>query len=95
MQLARAFPYRDMFINKTDEHFAFFADKLQPAGDAYLERRYGRMFGIHGEDAPRLSSQVEKRSWSESMNTLIDLRTKESVGDVVDHLLKFKHPRLP
>jgi DNA helicase-2/ATP-dependent DNA helicase PcrA len=94
-QLARAFPYNDMFINKTDEHIAFFADKLEPAVDAYLERHYGQMFEIFGDDSPRLSSLAEKRIWSESMNSLIELRTKGSVGDVVDHILKFTHPQLP
>ena len=94
-QLARAFPYSDMFVNKTDEHIAFFVDKLEPAIDAYLARHYGQMFEILGEDGPRLSSQAEKRRWSESMDRLDGLRMTGTVGDVVDHLLDSKHPRLP
>lgn len=94
-QLARAFPYSDMFINKTDDHIAFFADRLEPAIDAYLEWHYGQMLEILGEDAPRLSSQAEKRRWSESMDKLKEIRMTGTVGDVVDHLLDSKHPRVP
>lgn len=94
-QLAKAFPNSDMFINKTDPHVAFFVDKLEPASEAYLARHYAQMFEILGEDAPRLSSQAEKRRWSESMDKLKGLRMTGTVGDVVDHLLDSKHPRLP
>jgi DNA helicase-2/ATP-dependent DNA helicase PcrA len=94
-QLAKAFPSSDYFIRKTDEHIAFFAEKLESAVEAYIERRFGQVFELLGEDAPRLSSQAEKRTWSEAMDKLVELRTRGTVGDVVDHLLEFKHPRLP
>ena len=91
-QLAKAFPSSDYFIRKTDEHIAFFAEKLESAVEAYIERRFGQVFELLGEDAPRLSSQAEKRTWSEAMDKLVELRTRGTVGDVVDHLLEFKHP---
>jgi len=94
-QLAKAFFNSDYFIRKTDEHIGFFGDKLEPAVEAYLERHFGRMFELLGEDAPRLSSQAEKRTWSEAMDKLVELRRRGTVGDVVDHLLEFMHPRLP
>lgn len=94
-QLARVFPNSDNYIRKTDEHIAFFAEKLEPAVEAYGGRHYGRMFEFLGEDAPRLSSLEQKRIWPEAMNKLAELRTRGTVGDVVDHLLEVKHPRLP
>jgi len=94
-QLAKVFPYNDLFIKKTDDHIAFFADKLEPAVSAYVEHRYGQMFDVLGEEAPRLSSQAEKRKWSEAMNKLVDLRMTGTIGQVIDHLLAVKYPRLP
>jgi DNA helicase-2/ATP-dependent DNA helicase PcrA len=59
-ELARVFPYNDLFAKKTDDHVAFFANKLEPAAVAYLSHRYGEMFELLGDEAPRMSSHSEK-----------------------------------
>jgi DNA helicase II / ATP-dependent DNA helicase PcrA len=93
-QLARVFPYTDAFINKTDDHIAFFADKLEPAVSAFFQHHYGQMYDLLGETAPRLSSHAEKVKWSTAMSKLVEVRKTGSVGDVVDHLLSFGYPKL-
>lgn len=95
LQLAQAFPYNDLFLDKADDYIAFFVDKLEPAATAYLERRYGAMFDVLGEQAPRLSSQAEKRKWSDAMDKLIELRAIGAIGQVVDHLLATGYPHVP
>ena len=94
-QLAKVFPFTDLYIKKTDDHIAFFADKLEPAAAAYLAHRYGAMFDVLGEEAPRLTSHGEKKKWSDAMDRLIHIRETGTVGEVVDHLVAIKYPRLP
>lgn len=93
--LSAVFSYTDHFIKKEDEHIAFFADKLEPACAAYERRRYGEMFAILGDAAPRFASHAEKLRWSEAMEALIALRSTGSVGEVIDHIRAKGHPRLP
>ena len=42
--LAKVFPYTDRFIKKEDDYIAFFADRLEPACDAFRRRRFGEMY---------------------------------------------------
>ena len=62
---------------------------------AYVEKRFAEMFSILGARVPAVRSNSEKREWSESMQQLMDLRDKGTVGDVLDHLYRVQHPRLP
>ena len=94
-RLAKVFPFTDLYIKKTDDHIAFLAEKLEPAIASYKAKRFGEMFDVLGEEAPRLSSQSEKQKWSKAMDELIRIREEGTVGEVVDHLLAIGYPHLP
>ncbi len=93
--LAKVFRYNDQFIKKEDDHVAFFADKLEPACEAYGRGRYGDMFTLLGEAAPRLSTHGDKLRWAKLMDELIALRTTGSIGQIVDAIRDSGHLRLP
>lgn len=94
-QLVRIFPYNDLWLKKSDDHIAFFADKLEPATAAYKSHRYGEMFNIFGDQAPRFSSHADKQKWSAAMDAIIQLRETGTIGQVVDHILAVRYPTLP
>ncbi len=89
------FAFNDSFTKKEHPHIAYFADALEPACDAYLSQRYGEMFRALGSSVPAIRAHYEKRKWSEAMDRLIALRECATVGDVVDHLLAVRRPRVP
>ena len=89
------FVFNQSFTNKEDPHIAYFADALEPACEAYLSRKYGEMFRALGSRVPAIRAPADKRRWSEAMDRLIELRDGGTVGDVVDHLLAVRRPRVP
>ncbi|MDY0110845.1 MAG: UvrD-helicase domain-containing protein [Candidatus Krumholzibacteria bacterium] len=89
------FTYNESFTKKEDPHIAYFADTLEPACEAYLSRKYGEMFRALDYDVPAIRTQADKTKWSEAMETLIELRASATVGDLVDHLLAVRRPRVP
>jgi DNA helicase-2/ATP-dependent DNA helicase PcrA len=94
-KLARVFPYTDLYIKKQDDYIAFFVDRLEPACDAYIRRRYGEMFELLGGAAPRFESHEAKLQWSTSMAELVGLRETGTVGDVIAHIKAGGYIRLP
>lgn len=93
--LARVFTYTDHFIKKEDDYIAFFADKLEPAIEAFQHRRYGEMMGVLGEAAGAFSSHADKLRWSTCMNELAALRLTGNVGDIIDRIRQIGYPKLP
>lgn len=93
--LAKVFPYTDLYIKKQDDYIAFFVDRLEPACDAFTRRRYGEMFELLGSTAPRFESHEAKLKWSTSMTALVALRNTGTVGDVVAHIDAGGYIRLP
>lgn len=93
--LAKVFAYTDHFIKKEDDYIAFFADKLEPACDAYARRRYGEMFDLLGNTAPKFTSHADKLRWSNAMNELVALRQTGTVADVVKHIANGGYISLP
>jgi DNA helicase II / ATP-dependent DNA helicase PcrA len=93
--LLKVFPFADAVIKKEDEFIAFFADKLEPACDAFLRRRYGEMFEVLGEAAPTLASHIEKARWAEQFEELIALRQTGTIGQILDHIANAGQPVLP
>lgn len=89
------FRYNDMIMKKQDPHIAFFVDTLEPVCKAYTNKRYGEMFKVMGNRTPKISSHVDKVSWSNDMDRLIELRSSANIGSVLDHLRETKRPRLP
>jgi DNA helicase II / ATP-dependent DNA helicase PcrA len=84
--LAKVFAYTDHFIKKEDDYIGFFADKLEPACDAFARRRFGEMFDLLGSTAPKFTSHADKLRWSNAMNELVVLRQTGTVADVVTHI---------
>ncbi len=89
------FAFNESFTNKEHPHIAYFDDALEPACEAYLSRKYGEMFRVLGSNVPAVRAQADKKKWSEAMDKLIELRDGGTVGDVVDHLLSVRRPRVP
>jgi DNA helicase-2/ATP-dependent DNA helicase PcrA len=89
------FAFNQSFTNKEHPHIAYFADALEPACEAYLSKKYGEMFRVLGSGVPAIRTQADKKKWSEAMDKLIEIRDGGTVGDVVDHLLAVRRPRVP
>lgn len=93
--LAKVFPYTDHFIKKEDDYIAFFADRLEPACDAFQRRRYGNMFELLGSTAPKLTTHADKLRWSAAMKDLLALRQTGTVADVTAHIAQGGYISLP
>ena len=89
------FAFNESFTNKENPHIAYFADALEPACEAYVRRKHGEMFRSLGSKVPAIRAHDDKRQWSEAMDRLIELRDGATVGDVMDHLLAVRRPRVP
>ena len=89
------FAFNESFTNKEHPHIAYFADALEPACEAYLAKKYGEMFRALGSSIPAIGSHSDKKNWSKAMDKLVELRAGGTVGDVVDHLLEVRRPRVP
>lgn len=84
--LRSVFRFTDDYIKKQDEYIAFFADKIEPACDAYKRKRYGEMFALLGDAAPKVGSHAEKVGWTAAMDGLLALREAGTIGAVVDYI---------
>lgn len=93
--LPGVFQYNDAFARKRDEHLAFFIDHLEPAAEAFLEKRYGAMFEAIDTHAPTFRSPADKAIWSAAMSNLCKLRASGTVGEVIAHLKSTGRPELP
>ncbi|MCY4514668.1 MAG: UvrD-helicase domain-containing protein [Candidatus Tectomicrobia bacterium] len=89
------FAFNDSFTKKEHRHIAYFADTLEPACIAYLSQNFGEMFRALGTRVPAIRAHEDKRKWSEAMNRLVELRAGGTVGDVMEHLLEDRRPRVP
>jgi DNA helicase II / ATP-dependent DNA helicase PcrA len=89
------FTFNESFTKKEHPHIAYFADALEPACDAYLSKKYGEMFHALGSNVPAIRAHTDKKQWSEAMDKLIELRASATVGELVDHLLEVRRPRVP
>jgi DNA helicase-2/ATP-dependent DNA helicase PcrA len=89
------FQYNEAFTKKEHPLIAYLVDVLEPACEAFEGQRYGDMFSALGGQVPFLTKAAEKAQWSDSMVKLHALRASGAVGDVVEHLLSTRRPRLP
>jgi len=85
-KLAEVFPHNESFIQKEDAHIAFFVDMLEPVCKSYEAGKTGEMFTILGGVRPSIKSHAEKVQWKSEMDTLLQLRSTRTIGDVIDHL---------
>lgn len=93
--IVATFRYNESFTKKEHPHIAFFVDKLEPACDAFTARRYGAMFDALGGNTPQLHSHANKASWHDSLTQLLAIREVGTIGQVIEHLLTQRRPRLP
>lgn len=89
------FEFNESFTNKEHPHIAFFDEALEPACEAYLSQKYGDMFRALDSTAPAIRAQADKKKWSDAMDKLMELRGSGTIGDVMDHLLAVRRPRVP
>ncbi|MAF98873.1 MAG: DNA helicase II [Micavibrio sp.] len=89
------FSRNESFTKKEDKHIAFMVDILEPVCIAYTKRRYGEMFSLLGRRTPLMSTHQNKEEWAKDMEALLALRENGTIGEIIDHLLKSKRPRLP
>src|SRR5690606_34706874 len=83
--LIRTFRYNDSFAKKGDPCIAYLVDRLEPACQAFEEKRYGKMFEHLGAPDVRITSHRDKQEWARIMSDLCELRRDTST--TVVHLL--------
>lgn len=93
--LPSVFRYNDSFTAKEHPYISYFVDMLEPACDAYEHRRFGAMFDAIGSKVPLIRRPADKTAWATAMDRLMEIRTNGTVGDILDHLLASRRPRLP
>ncbi len=94
-ELDQIFSNREQYVKKENPHIKFFAEILEPACKAYENRKYGEMFDIMGIRTLKITKYADKLSWVMDFNELIELRSKATVGVVLDYIRKTERPRLP
>ena len=93
--LPQVFRYNDSYTKKEHPHIAFFVDVLEPACDAFTDKKYGAMFEALGGAVPAIRSKADKELWVAAMDQLVALKTDGTVGQVIDLLRHTHRPRLP
>lgn len=89
-QLANLFERSESFIKKEDSHIAFFTDIVEPVSIAFEQGKHGDMFHALGVGRPAITSKADKSAWKKDMDTLVELRKKGTIGQVVAHLKSTK-----
>ena len=84
--IPNVFQNNDSFTNKTQPHISFFADKLEPACQAYTKRRYGDMFNALDVSGPASRKSKGKSLWIETMDEIIDLRKTKDVCEIIKYI---------
>ncbi|WP_203142726.1 UvrD-helicase domain-containing protein [Marinobacter mangrovi] len=94
-KLAKIYSGRnEQFAKKEDPVIKFFAEAVEPICEAYCASRYGDMFRAFGTN-PTITQHSDKISWRRDLDTLQRLRTKGTVGQVIDHLKATGRPLPP
>lgn len=93
--LPSVFQYADSFTAKEHPYIEYFVDELEPACDAYANRKFGAMFEALKTGLPKIRKHSDKQAWATAMDALLMLRDQGTVGEVVDLLSKVRRPRLP
>ncbi|WP_198293150.1 hypothetical protein [Cupriavidus sp. UYPR2.512] len=93
--LPTVFRYNESFTRKEHPYISYFVDVLEPACEAFANRKYGMMFEALGSSVPPMRRPADKTAWARRMDELFVLRTNASVGEVLDHLRRARRPRLP
>jgi DNA helicase II / ATP-dependent DNA helicase PcrA len=93
--LPQIFTYNEAFSKKENKLIEFLVGSLEPAIEAYNDKRFGAMFDSLGSKLPAIRSQGDKKLWADSISRLKVIREQGTVGEVVSHLRESSRPRLP
>ncbi len=85
----------DQFIRKNNVYIKFMCEVLEPVCIAYENKKFGEMFAILGGRTSAINSHADKISWTKDMTNLLELRSTKKIGDVLEHIKKTQHLRLP
>lgn len=88
------FKFNDSFARKANEVIAYFHEHLEPAAQAYIAKRFGKMFEAIDAERPVMKGPGDKAKWASAMQRLCELRDTGTVGDVIAHLLSTGLPIL-
>jgi DNA helicase-2/ATP-dependent DNA helicase PcrA len=94
-QLAKVYSRNESFLKKEDAHVKFLLDTVEPVCSAYEKKKFGEMFAALDARTPNIRSFTEKAAWVKDMATLLNFRENGTVGDVLDHLVTTRRPRIP
>ncbi|WP_053376057.1 ATP-dependent helicase [Paenibacillus sp. FJAT-27812] len=93
--IAKVFQQRnDDYIRKENHYINFFVNTLEPLCYTYEKKQYGNMFQLLDRRTPSIQSLADKVSWNKDMQTLINLRSNGTIGQIIDHLKLSERPRL-
>lgn len=95
INIEKTFKYNESFIKKENKYIEFFIDKLEPACEAYLNKKYGLMFNLLDQKIPLLHSHDDKIEWNNAMKKLIQIRETGTIKDVIGLLKETSKPQLP
>lgn len=84
--IAAAFRDSEPYIKKTNEVITYLVDIIEPAVDAFAQRRYGALFTALNQTRPTLGSNRDKHIWSDFFTALTEVSKHGSIGDVLDML---------
>lgn len=84
--LPTIFSDNSSFAKMEHAHIEYFARQLEPACRAFQKKHYGQMFSALKVQRQHLFKTIDKKSWSDTMRRLIDIRGAGTVGDVIRHL---------
>lgn len=95
VNIVNTFRHNESFIKKENKYIEFFIDRLEPACEAYLNKKYGLMFSLLDQKVPLLHNHADKIEWKDAMTELIKIRETGTVKDVINLLKETLKPRLP
>lgn len=93
--IENTFRYTESFIKKEYKYIEFFIDKLEPACEAFNNKKYGLMFSILEQQLPLLCNHSDKLEWKNAMGNLFNIRNTGTIKDVIDLLKETSKPKLP
>ncbi|GGG80599.1 AAA family ATPase [Corynebacterium pelargi] len=82
--LPEIFHYNDAFTHKEDPVIEFLVDTLEPAIQAFVERKFGELFRILGSKGPTLRAPKDKQLWVKFFESLNSKSITGTVGDVLE-----------
>lgn len=84
--LVNVFRYNSSFVNKENPVIEYLVDVIEPAIEAFSERRFGELFQLLGDKKPLLNHPGDKNLWSNFFKEIKSISNTGTVGDVLEYL---------